>query len=45
MESQLKIYLERYRGFIIKNPLVASEIEIGLKWISYIAAGKRAFNF
>lgn len=40
MESQLKIYLERYRGFIVKNPLVASEIEIGLKWMSYIAAGR-----
>jgi len=40
MESKLKIYLERYRYFIIKNPLIASEIEVGLKWMSYIAAGR-----
>lgn len=41
MELQLKNYLDRYRYFIIKNPLVAGEIEVGLKWMSYIAAGKK----
>lgn len=40
MASKLDIYLDRYYNFLIKNPLVASEIEVGLKWMSYIAAGR-----
>lgn len=43
MELQLKKYLDRYRYFIIKNPLVAGEIEVGLKWMSYLAAGEICF--
>ncbi|XP_042906657.1 peroxisomal membrane protein PEX16 [Parasteatoda tepidariorum] len=32
--------LENYKSFVIKNPLLANEIEVGLKWTSYIIAGR-----
>lgn len=33
-------FIEKYIYFVTKNPLLANEIEVGLKWVSYIIAGK-----
>ncbi|KAG8184085.1 hypothetical protein JTE90_025395 [Oedothorax gibbosus] len=33
-------FIEKYVCFVTKNPLLANEIEVGLKWASYIIAGR-----
>ncbi|GIY04849.1 peroxisomal membrane protein PEX16, partial [Caerostris extrusa] len=33
-------YIEKYRLFVTNNPLLASEVEVALKWASYIVAGR-----
>lgn len=39
MAENYKQYLDKYRSFVTNNPLLASEIEVALKWASYIVAG------
>ncbi|XP_054713045.1 peroxisomal membrane protein PEX16-like [Uloborus diversus] len=33
-------FIQNYKLFVTKNPLLANEIEVGLKWMSYIVAGR-----
>ncbi|XP_055948784.1 peroxisomal membrane protein PEX16-like [Argiope bruennichi] len=40
MAENYKQYIEKYRCFVTNNPLLASEIEVALKWASYIVAGR-----
>ncbi|KFM82634.1 Peroxisomal membrane protein PEX16, partial [Stegodyphus mimosarum] len=40
MATTLVNYLDNYKYFVTKNPLLANEIEVALKWMSYIAAGR-----
>jgi hypothetical protein len=42
--STLADYAEQYRKFVVSQPHVLSEVESGLRWLSYLAAGN-AFLF
>ena len=38
--SVARDYMERYRQFVVSQPLVMSEVESAIRWTSYLAAGE-----
>lgn len=36
---KIKKYLYNYKEFVKHNPLVATEVESALRWISYLTTG------
>lgn len=38
--SVLREYGAKYRQVVVSQPLVMSEVEAGLRWLSYLAAGE-----
>jgi Peroxisomal membrane protein (Pex16) len=38
--DSIKNSIHNYKQFITHNPLLASEIESALRWVSYLATGK-----
>lgn len=38
--SVVREYADKYRQLVVSQPLVLSEVESAVRWMSYLAAGK-----